>query len=54
MIRRIIFVVCLLAAARNCCRASTRDLAALKKSEQVGGLRCANLYENSEGHIVGA
>jgi Zn-dependent M16 (insulinase) family peptidase len=54
MIGRIVFVVCLLAVAHNCCRASTRDLAALKNGEPVGGLRCANLYADSEGHIVGA
>jgi len=54
MIGRIILVVCLFAVAHNCCRASTRDLAALKKGEHVGGLRCANLYADSEGHIVGA
>lgn len=54
MIGRIILVVCLFAVAHNCCRASTRDLAALKKGEQVGRLRCANLYADAEGHIVGA
>lgn len=54
MIGRIIFVVCLLAVAHHCCRSSTRDLAALKKDESVGGLRCANLYADAEGHIVGA
>lgn len=53
MIGRILFVVCLLTVAHNCSRASTRDLAALKKGELVGGLRCANLYADAEGHVVG-
>jgi Zn-dependent M16 (insulinase) family peptidase len=54
MIGRVLFVVCFLAVAHNCCSGSAKDLAALKRDQAVAGLRVANLYADSHGEIVGA
>src|ERR1700686_936156 len=54
MIGRLLFIVCLLVVAQNCCLGSSRDLDALKKDDSIAGLRVANLYSGSDGQIVGA
>src|SRR5450432_3637501 len=54
MISRLLFLVCLLVGAQNCCLGSSSDLNTFRKGQAIAGLRVANLYSGSDGQIVGA
>jgi hypothetical protein len=54
MIFRILFVASLVVSFQGLSFPSSRDLADLKKDQQVHDLRVANLYSDYDGQIVGA